>query len=186
MMRFVSMAVLCAVVSTPVFACERPSAPTSIPDGASASKEEMLAAKKAVDAFKSGMEEYFDLREKRGEERGRWSRTREGRRPFQCAGEGLQGEELKSSRTRCRLSQKCKRHRLGAVPFLLRSSRRSVAELLRLVFELLAADRGLIHQPALRHREHRHSLVVIAGRGRIFLSAGCACGSSGRAGSGGC
>lgn len=53
------MAVLCAVVSTPVFACERPSAPTSIPDGASASKEEMLAAKKAVDAFKSGMEEYF-------------------------------------------------------------------------------------------------------------------------------
>jgi hypothetical protein len=59
MMRFVSMAVLCAVVSTPVFACERPSAPTSIPDGASASKEEMLAAKKAVDAFKSGMEEYF-------------------------------------------------------------------------------------------------------------------------------
>ena len=53
------MAVLCAVVATPVFACERPSAPTSIPDGTSASKEEMLAAKKAVDAFKSGMEEYF-------------------------------------------------------------------------------------------------------------------------------
>jgi len=53
------MAVLCVLVATPVLACERPSAPTSIPDGASASKEEMLAAKKAVDAFKSGMEEYF-------------------------------------------------------------------------------------------------------------------------------
>ena len=53
------MAILCAMGSTPVLACERPSAPSSIPDGATASKEEMLAAKKAVDAFKSGMEEYF-------------------------------------------------------------------------------------------------------------------------------
>jgi hypothetical protein len=59
MMRFVSSAVLCAVFATPVLACERPTAPTSIPDGASASKEEMLAAKRAVDAFKSGMEEYI-------------------------------------------------------------------------------------------------------------------------------
>jgi hypothetical protein len=65
MVRFFSMAVLCAVVSTPIFACERPSAPSAIPDGASASKEEMLAAKKAVDAFKSGMEEYM-LCEKSG------------------------------------------------------------------------------------------------------------------------
>jgi hypothetical protein len=59
MMRFVSVAILCAIGSTPVLACERPSAPSSIPDGARASKEEMLAAKKAVDAFKSGMEEYL-------------------------------------------------------------------------------------------------------------------------------
>ena len=59
MMRFVSVAILCALGSTPVLACERPSAPSSIPDGATASKEDMLAAKKAVDAFKSGMEEYF-------------------------------------------------------------------------------------------------------------------------------
>ncbi len=59
MKRFVSVAVLCAMVSTPALACNRPSAPTSIPDGASASKEDMLAAKKAVDAFKSGMEEYL-------------------------------------------------------------------------------------------------------------------------------
>jgi len=54
MMRFVSVAILCAMGSTPVLACERPSAPSSIPDGATASKEDMLAAKKAVDAFKSG------------------------------------------------------------------------------------------------------------------------------------
>ena len=59
MMRFVSVAILCAMGSTPVLACERPSAPSSIPDGATASKEDMLAAKKAVDAFKSGMEEYL-------------------------------------------------------------------------------------------------------------------------------
>ena len=59
MMRFVSVAILCAMGSTPVFACDRPSAPSSIPDGATASKEDMLAAKKAVDAFRSGMEEYL-------------------------------------------------------------------------------------------------------------------------------
>ena len=59
MMRFVSVAILCAMGSTPVIACERPSAPSSIPDGATASKEDMLAAKRAVDAFKSGMEEYL-------------------------------------------------------------------------------------------------------------------------------
>jgi hypothetical protein len=59
MMRFVSVAILCAMGSTPVFACDRPSAPSSIPDGATASKEDMLAAKKAVDAFRSGMEVYL-------------------------------------------------------------------------------------------------------------------------------
>jgi len=59
MKRLVSVAILCAMGSTPVLACERPSDPSSIPDGATASKEDMLAAKKAVDAFKSGMEEYL-------------------------------------------------------------------------------------------------------------------------------
>ena len=59
MKRLVSVAILCAMGSTPVLACERPSAPSSIPDGATASKEDMLAAKKAVDAFKSGREEYL-------------------------------------------------------------------------------------------------------------------------------
>ena len=59
MKSLVSMTVLWAALAVPAFACEKPSAPTSIPDGASASKEEMLAAKKTVDAFKSGMEEYL-------------------------------------------------------------------------------------------------------------------------------
>jgi hypothetical protein len=59
MKSLVSMTVLWATLAVPAFACDRPSAPTSIPDGASASKEEMLAAKKTVDAFKSGMEEYL-------------------------------------------------------------------------------------------------------------------------------
>jgi hypothetical protein len=59
MNRIVAITVLSALVASPVFACEKPGAPTSIPSGASASKEEMLAAKKAIDAFKSGMEEYL-------------------------------------------------------------------------------------------------------------------------------
>jgi len=59
MKRLVSLAVLIAAISAPAFACDRPAAPTSIPDGKTASKEDMLAAKKAVDAFKSSMEEYF-------------------------------------------------------------------------------------------------------------------------------
>ena len=59
MKRILPIAVLWAAAVVPALGCDRPSAPTSIPDGASASKEDMLAAKKAVGAFKSGMEEYF-------------------------------------------------------------------------------------------------------------------------------
>ncbi|HEU4778683.1 MAG TPA: hypothetical protein VFS58_02255 [Steroidobacteraceae bacterium] len=59
MKSILPIAVLWAAAAVPAFGCERPTAPTSIPDGASASKEEMLAAKKTVDAFKSGMEEYL-------------------------------------------------------------------------------------------------------------------------------
>ena len=59
MKRFVSLTVLLAVISAPVLACDRPAAPSSIPDGKTAAKEEMLAAKKEVDAFKTSMEEYL-------------------------------------------------------------------------------------------------------------------------------
>ena len=59
MMKLVSIAVLCVAAASPVFACDRPSAPDTIPDGKTAAMDEMMAAKKAVDAFKSAMEEYL-------------------------------------------------------------------------------------------------------------------------------
>jgi hypothetical protein len=59
MKKITAIAVLWFVAAVPALACDRPSAPGSIPDGKTASKEEMLAAKKAVDAFKTSMEEYL-------------------------------------------------------------------------------------------------------------------------------
>ena len=56
----VSLAVLWAACAVPAFAgCNKSSAPTSLPDGKTAAMEEMMAAKKTVDAFKKGMEEYM-------------------------------------------------------------------------------------------------------------------------------
>jgi hypothetical protein len=59
MKRIAAIMALWAAAAVPVLGCERPTAPTSIPDGKTAAKEEMLAAKKAVDAFKTSMEEYL-------------------------------------------------------------------------------------------------------------------------------
>ena len=59
MKKIVSIAVLMAAFAAPGFGCDRPAAPGSIPDGKTAAMEEMMAAKKAVDAFKSAMEEYL-------------------------------------------------------------------------------------------------------------------------------
>jgi len=60
MKKSVSLLVLWAACAVPAFAdCAKPSSPASIPDGKSASKEEMLAAKKSIDEFKRGMEEYM-------------------------------------------------------------------------------------------------------------------------------
>ncbi|HET9863923.1 MAG TPA: hypothetical protein VFP37_10805 [Steroidobacteraceae bacterium] len=59
MKKYVSFAVLWAACALPAIGCEKPSSPTTIPDGKTASKEEMLAAKKAIDAFKLAMEEYM-------------------------------------------------------------------------------------------------------------------------------
>jgi hypothetical protein len=59
MQRVVSIAVLWAAFSMPVFACDKPAAPDSIPDGKTASMDDMMATKKAVDAYKSAMEEYL-------------------------------------------------------------------------------------------------------------------------------
>jgi hypothetical protein len=59
MNKSVSIAILMAAFALPTFACEKPAAPGSIPDGATAAMEDMMAAKKSVDAFKKGMEEYL-------------------------------------------------------------------------------------------------------------------------------
>jgi hypothetical protein len=59
MKRIAAITILWAAAAVPALGCSKPAAPASIPDGSSAAKEEMLAAKKAVDAFKSGMEEYM-------------------------------------------------------------------------------------------------------------------------------
>ena len=59
MTKYVSMAVLLMALSAPALACDRPESPAGLPNGGNASKEDMLAAKKAVDAYKSGMEDYL-------------------------------------------------------------------------------------------------------------------------------
>jgi hypothetical protein len=59
MKKSVSLVVLWAACAVPAFACEKPSSPAAIPDGKSASMEQMMAAKKSVDEFKRGMEEYM-------------------------------------------------------------------------------------------------------------------------------
>lgn len=59
MTKLVSIAVLWVAAASSAYACDRPSAPASLPDGKTAAMEEMMAAKKAVDAFKSAMESYM-------------------------------------------------------------------------------------------------------------------------------
>ena len=59
MKKAVTIAVLSMVCSVPGFACDKPTAPASIPDGKTASKDEMLASKREVDKFKLDMEEYM-------------------------------------------------------------------------------------------------------------------------------
>ncbi|HXR53352.1 MAG TPA: hypothetical protein VN755_02500 [Steroidobacteraceae bacterium] len=59
MKKYASIAVLWAALAVPAFACDKPSAPASIPNGKTAGMEDMMAAKKAVDAFKKDMEEYL-------------------------------------------------------------------------------------------------------------------------------
>lgn len=60
MKKCVSIMVLWAAFVIPAFAdCERPTAPASLPDGKTAAMEDMMAAKKAVDAYKRSMEDYL-------------------------------------------------------------------------------------------------------------------------------
>jgi hypothetical protein len=53
------VSLLGALLAAPALACDKPSAPASIPDGKTAGMDDMMAAKKAVDSFKKGMEEYM-------------------------------------------------------------------------------------------------------------------------------
>jgi len=59
MKKSVSLVVVLAAAAFPAFGCDKPSAPASFPDGKTASKDEMLAAKKEVDGYKRTMEEYI-------------------------------------------------------------------------------------------------------------------------------
>ena len=59
MKKYLSIAVLLAAIAGPAMACDKPSAPAAIPDGKSAAMDDMMAAKKAVDAFKKDMETYL-------------------------------------------------------------------------------------------------------------------------------
>jgi hypothetical protein len=60
MNKCVSIMVVWAALAVPAFAdCARPAAPGDIPDGKSATMEDMMATKKSVDAYKSAMEEYL-------------------------------------------------------------------------------------------------------------------------------
>jgi hypothetical protein len=60
MKKCVSITVLWAAFAVPAFAdCSRPAAPAAIPDGKTASMDDMMAIKKTVDAYKSAMEEYL-------------------------------------------------------------------------------------------------------------------------------
>ena len=67
MKKTLSAAILCAALAAPAFAgCDKPSAPASIPDGKSAAMDDMMAAKKSVDAFKKDMEEYLSCEKNSG------------------------------------------------------------------------------------------------------------------------
>jgi hypothetical protein len=66
MKKYASTAVLWALLAAPAFACDKPSAPASIPDGKTAGMDDMMAAKKAIDAFKKDMEDYLSCEKNSG------------------------------------------------------------------------------------------------------------------------
>jgi hypothetical protein len=59
MKKTVAIAALMAAFAGPALACDKPNTEVSIPDGKSAAMEDMMAAKKNVDAVKKDMEEYL-------------------------------------------------------------------------------------------------------------------------------
>lgn len=60
MKKPLSAAILSVALAVPAYAgCDKPSALPTLPDGKSAAMDDMMAAKKVVDAFKKAMEEYL-------------------------------------------------------------------------------------------------------------------------------
>lgn len=57
-LKLVTLAIS-ALIGGPVLACAEPTPPASIPNGKTASKEEMLAKKKEVDKYKRDVEAYL-------------------------------------------------------------------------------------------------------------------------------
>jgi hypothetical protein len=67
MKRTFSTAMLCVALSASAYAgCDKPSAPASIPDGKTAAMDDMMAAKKAVDAFRKDTEGYLTCEKNAG------------------------------------------------------------------------------------------------------------------------
>ena len=65
MKAFLAMAAVTVLTAAPVYAdCPYPAAPNKIPDGATASMEEMLAGQKAVKAYDQAIGEYNDCIDK--------------------------------------------------------------------------------------------------------------------------
>src|SRR5215469_18218739 len=59
MKAFLALACTTALVALPVYAdCPYPQAPAKLPDGASATLEEMIAGQKAVQAYEKAINEY--------------------------------------------------------------------------------------------------------------------------------
>ena len=51
--------VVMLALASPAYACDTPSAPSSLPDGKSATMDQMMSAKKGVDQYKRDMETYL-------------------------------------------------------------------------------------------------------------------------------
>jgi hypothetical protein len=59
MKAFLAMAFLAALTAAPVYAdCPYPAAPAKLPDGASATLEEMIAGQKAVNEYQKAINDY--------------------------------------------------------------------------------------------------------------------------------
>ena len=59
MKRLACVLILAAAIAAPAFACAPPSVPANIPDGKSATMDQMMSAKKGVDQYKKDMEGYL-------------------------------------------------------------------------------------------------------------------------------